>query len=346
MRRGHRSALRALLLLLVLGGVAAGLIAINESGDVDEAPPAGPTSTTADLTAAEAEVANLVQEAAETRTADDCARLATPKYLAQREHLYRGATSLAACQDDVFDVDEGLLDEPVEVVGVDDVTQGPNGSKGVALVRHAAGSDWAGLTARIRVTADRLAVIKGFIEPDRGALEHAIRVTLIEGPPALPKKVADCAVQSLRGSPDAALAAALVEASPRSLYSPAIACDTRAVIDRAMTGVPERFPFLPPAAIACAASQVETFATVQLLQFVLLRDERPALAAALDCDRRGAMTRYAAQLRSGPYKLPRKVLSCVLRRLDAKSSGDLVAVFTTKGVDEITAACGYRPPQG
>jgi hypothetical protein len=330
--------------LLWAAGMAVFLLVINDADEGEAPDPAGATRTTAELTPAEAEVADLVQEAAETRNADDCARLATPNYVLQRERLQ--GISLAACQDDVFDQDEGLLDEPIEVVDVVGLKKTLTGLNAMVVVAHAAGSDWAGLTARIRIKSDKLAAIEGFDDPDRAALEHAIRVTLVEGPPALPKEVADCAVESLRASPDTALEAALLDTSSRALYLPVLACDRRALIDQAMADVPERFPFLPAAAIDCAATQAETFGGAQLLQFVLLRDERPALAAALDCDRRGALVRYAAQLQEGPYKLPKRVVPCVVGRLNAKPTAELVAVFTTKGVDEITATCGYKPPQG
>jgi hypothetical protein len=312
------------------GGVGA-VVLVLSGGDGDETKSANQP----ELTATEAQIAAVVEQAAATRNADDCARLATRVYLEEREHL-PGEAALAACQDDVFDQDEGLLDEPVEVLDVVDAeTQGA--APGV-LVGHQAGSDWAGLTALIRVVDGKLASIDEVLG-DRKSLDRAVRHDLIEGPPALPKPVADCAVDELRTVSDDQVAAALVFRSPQLLYRPVLTCDRRALARPLVASLSERWPFLSRRVLACGEGRLAGLQDAALIKVGLGRTERPALAAALACDTNGALAELATQLRAGPPKLSPRVGSCVVRRLRVLQARQLAEVLVSEGLADVLSKC-------
>jgi hypothetical protein len=276
----------------------------------------------------------LIEQAAATRNADDCARLAGAMYLEQREHLH-DEDALQACQTDVFDQDEGLLDEPVSVSAVSLM---PERGYALATITHESGSDWAGLTVKIRVVSGKLSQIGDFVEPDRAALEHAVRVELSEGPPGLPKPVVTCAVQAMRSEPDGALVSALKSSSATGLYRSAVACDPRMAVEPVLVRMLRKWPFLRPET-DCAARRAVALPEDRLVRVVVRRDERPVLSAALACDRDAAIAAYAAQLRSGPPKLAPSVSRCVTQRLNALPTSQLADVLASEGIADLVSEC-------
>ena len=236
-----------------------------------ERPPEAPGS---------AEVRAAIEDAAKTRNADDCARLATPRYLRQYER--RHVSALAACQKGVFERDRGLLasDVGVEVVEVEN-------ERALALVTYRAGGQ-AGITARlplVRDEKDRLVLdrIPFFERATRRQLNRALRGEVASGPVTFGGRAARCAVRKTRKLSDREFERLLLSGSAAELFTLVAECDPRGFAEVVVEELREAGSPIKSAQQACYARDLADSSTRTLVEILVAIEEKGNLGVALEC---------------------------------------------------------------
>lgn len=226
------------------------------------------------------EVRAAIEDAAETRNADDCARLATPRYLRQYER--RGRSALAACQKGVFERDRGLLasDVRVQVLRV-------NRFAATALVTHRE-RGYAGITARLRLTREAkgrwvLNRVTGFTRATRRQMNRALASEIADGPVPFGGRAARCAVRSLNGRSDRELESFLLEARPGALFAPVAGCDRRAFVGALVGEIREAGANIRPEFEACFERDLANEPTGRLVRILVEIEETGDYAVGAGC---------------------------------------------------------------
>lgn len=230
--------------------------------------------------AGSAEVRGAIERAAETRNADDCARLATGGYLRQYERRNRSA--LAACQKGVFERDRGLLDADVgiRVVKV-------KGDDALALVTYRDGG-YAGITARLALVRDAqgrwvLDRVTGFERASRGQLNRALRSEVASGPVPFGARAGRCAVRALSEKPDAQVEAFLLSAGPDALFGLVAACEPRGFAAALVGELREAGENIHPEREACFERELSRLPPPQLVELLVDVEERGVAALGFNC---------------------------------------------------------------
>lgn len=315
-----------------LTAAIAAALALAACGGGDDGSPQQPATTEAS-SPAEAEVADVIEQAAATRNADDCAKLATPAFVEQTQRL-KGNAALAACQAGTFDRDQGLLPEPLTVAAVS-----PGPTAATAEVFYEAGNPDAGLRARVRVVNGELDAIKDYVEADRPAMERAYRNELLDGPVPIERPAADCAVSGVASRSDQQLESLLLHGSLVEFAAPAVRCGKASVEVAIVAAVAVRLPFLTTKARACAGAEMRATPAARLVRLVVETDQTGAAAIVLRCDLRGSLAAYRRVLTGPDLGYSERVAGCMIRKLQSKSPGALASVLTETGVKQIAAGC-------
>lgn len=278
-------------------------------------------------------VIDAIEKAAATRNGDDCARLATPGYLEQREHR-SGDAALDACQAGVFDRDRGLLDGPVQVGDVEV-------KRGTAAAEVTLGGDgYAGLTARLRLVRGwKLDRIEDFVDPHRIQLERLLRSEVASGQIPFSKGAADCALDDAEALPDAELEAVLLSKSTRGIYAPVVSCARPEVVDLVLDKLAAGSALVPAPLLDCAKVKLTALGEPRLVRLLVDRDLTAAVRVLFRCNPRAMLGAYRIELTNSPYRLPHSLIDCVVGRLQALSKQQLVRVFTDDGIEPYVDAC-------
>lgn len=259
----------------IVGAAIAIVFALLSRGGGDEAAPELPPEP-----AGSAEVRAAIESATATRNADDCDRLATPRYLRQYER--RGRSALAACQKGVFEQDRGLLasDVGIQVVRV---------SKGeaLALVTYRGGG-YAGITARLKLVRDAkdrwvLDRIAGFASPTRRQMNRALVSEIASGPVPFGAGAGHCAARALRGASESELEAFLLEASPDELFVLVARCDREAFVAALVGEIREAGASIRPAQEGCYRAAFASSPPGSLVSTLVRVEENGLFASRADC---------------------------------------------------------------
>lgn len=248
---------------------------LTQSGGEDEASIELPPEP-----AGSEEVRTAIEDAVETRNADDCARLATPRYLRQYER--RHASALAACQKGVFERDRGLLasDVGVEVLEVQN-------DQALALITYRAGGQ-AGITARlplVRDEKDRLVLdrIPSFERATRRQMNRALREEVASGPVTFGGRAARCAVTDTRKLSDGKLERLLLNGSATELFTVVARCDPSAFAEAVVEELREAGLPIKPAQAACFARDLAESSARTLIEILVAIEEKGNLGVAVEC---------------------------------------------------------------
>ena len=249
------------------------LLLNREPGDAVDGPPEPAGSE---------EVRATIEQAVETRDAEDCDRLATPAYLRQYER--RGRSALAACQKGVFERDRGLLPSDVGVEVIEVSTK-----KALALVTYRSGGQ-AGITARLPLVRDAndrlvLAPIPSFERATRRQMNRALRAEVATGPVTFGGRAAACTVQAARKLSDLKLEAFLLRGSASELFTLVAGCDPGAFGSAIVDEVREAGSRISPAEEPCYQASLESIRPAGLVQLLVDIEETGKLALTVQCAR-------------------------------------------------------------